>query len=205
MVVYLCIFPPSNPLRTGLFRWVGDIIRFSNEEGNIGGGEYGVYQGSGVTELFRTFCIQRDAYMNYTSDFQVSGISSTVQNQGHPLSGEAPYLFAQFSTGSLVGYDYSSNTPGHVNSANALQLALWALEDEPGAGVDTLSGQALTWYNFALGANASLKNEALSQVSVLNLVWATTDLRHVAGSDAQDVLIYNSVPEPSSLILLGED
>jgi len=46
-----------------------------------------------------------------------------------PVSIGTAWLFAQFSQGTLAGYDYTIG-PGREASAYALQLAIWNLEDE---------------------------------------------------------------------------
>lgn len=174
---------------------VGDTIRFYDREGTTGGGEFGVGYAPYGDEMFRTFCVQRDEYLDFSPQgFTVVGINKAVQLQDDPISAGTAYLFYQFSTRALVGYDYTTGSAEREASANALQYALWKLEGE---WTGSLTGQALTWYNDALGASS----DYLEKVNVLNIVYATTRGNYVAGTPAQDVLAL--VPEPGIMILLG--
>jgi len=46
-----------------------------------------------------------------------------------PLDTRTAYLYSQFITGVLAGYNYSPGA-GRVETANALQAAIWLIEDE---------------------------------------------------------------------------
>ena len=202
---------------------VGDTIRFLNREGTIGAGEFGVAMANTTDELFRTFCVQRTSRMDYVADgFIVNAISgATDAPDNDPLSPEAAYLYTQFRNGTLPNYDYSApvagvDRPGHISSANALQAAIWKLEDEVGYGLNgDFSAfnsepsaaerlQADAWILLATNANWT----DIGQVRVMNIVFATDRWTHGTefrpkGSLAQDVLMMEPVPEPGTLALFG--
>jgi len=176
---------------------VGEKIRFFDHEGNTGGGEFGVAKLPNVnTELFRTFCLQRDEYLDFNAaGFNVVGITKTVQLNGTALSNGAAYLFYKFAAGTLANYDYTANSAEHIKDANALQNAIWKFQGQPTVG--PLDPQTTLWYDEA----AAVTDDYLRYVSVLNLTWATTRGGFTAGTAAQDVLVL--VPEPLTLLLLG--
>ena len=47
-----------------------------------------------------------------------------------PISTATGWLFTQFSLGTLNGYAFGSTGQARVDSANALQMAFWYLENE---------------------------------------------------------------------------
>ena len=174
----------------------GDTIRFFDREGGPGG-EFGVaLLPDADTELFRTFCMQRDEVIDYSRfGFTVVEVSKVVEEQDDPLSRETAYLYYKFATHTLADYDYTPGSAEHIADAKALQNVIWRLESETYSFADP---EATVWYNDAI-ANAT--DADLEKVNVLNLVYATTRGIHLAGSPAQDVLIL--VPEPSIMLLLG--
>lgn len=178
---------------------VGDSIRFTNREGNTGGGEFGVAElPNANTELFRTFCLQVNEYLDFSPlGFKVVDISDRAQGYADdPLDARTAYLYTQFSKGTLSGYDYSPNTSGHAASADALQRAFWAIENETGPA----SGQALAWINEAALAISSGAWSGLGNVRVLSIAWIDRhDEGREPGTPGQDVLMM--VPEPASFMV----
>jgi hypothetical protein len=171
---------------------VGDTIRFFNGPGDPGG-EFGVdLLGDTSGELFRTFCIQTREHLDFNiAGFKVIGITDHTVAGNDVLDNETAWLYSKFLSGTLSGY-VSDET-----SANDLQYAIWTFEGEYGGALST---QAQGWYDAAdLAVDGGWSNNG--RVKVLNLAYATTRGTHLAGSDAQDVLIY--VPEPATLLLLG--
>jgi len=177
---------------------VGDYIRFFDREGSTGGGEFGVAElPNANTELFRTFCMQLDEDQDFDpAGFKVVDISDHVQGASgnDPLDWRTAYLYTQFSKGTLSSYDYTPGSAGHVASANALQTAIWAIENEPGIVV---AGQALAWINEAAAAISGGSWTGIGNVRVLSLEWTDGHNKHFGeGDPAQDVLMM--VPEPAS-------
>ncbi len=167
----------------------GNIIRLTNGPGSPGG-EFGVerWTGSAYTqELFRTFCVEYSEYIDFTHQFIVEKINTKAMLGGYPsgdpIDPKTAYLYTQFRNNTLSGYT------GDANSANALQRAIWFIEEELTPG-SVLTGQALIWYNAAVAANW----QDIGNVRVLNLTF-------LDGRNAQDQLVF--VPEPTTLYLLG--
>jgi hypothetical protein len=198
----------------------GDKIRFFDRPGTIGGGEYGVAKlPAKDVELFRTFCIERNESLDFTSaGFVVKDISSKTSS-GKKLAAGAAYLYWEFRHGTLAGYDTSTSTR-HTKSANALQAALWLLQKESGYNLDnwwsddtfqsldsSIKSKALAFKTLAQNAVANgLAKTAVKYVKVANIVW-TKRKDHKGktiykdGDPAQDVLIL--VPEPASIVFWG--
>lgn len=189
----LCAFPFTNVL--GYPVSVGQQIYFDRvgTAGSGSGGEFSVHNTSG-TKLFESFCVELDEYISLGSLYYIGSISNAAVQGGvyvppgssDPLDPKTAYLFAKFSAGTLASY--ANDNP----SANALQNAIWYIEEEipilPG-------GLATTFYNDAL-ANAG---NSLWGVRVLNMYAHYTPGVGYHGFK-QDMLV---VPEPTTLLLLG--
>jgi hypothetical protein len=174
---------------------VGDTIKLIDREGNTGGGEFGVdLMGDSSGELFRTFCIERTEYIDFTHEFLVAGISTAAvgSHAADALDPETAYLYSSFRSGSLSGFTYTAGTSAHTASANALQYALWYFEGE--RGLPTGNTLAMSWIADAQNAVDDGLWTGLGGVRVLNLT--TLD-----GRAAQDQLYL--VPEPTTLALFG--
>jgi hypothetical protein len=190
----------TTPSQAGIV--VGDYIRFFDHEGTTGGGEFGVaVLPDANTEVFRTFCMQLDEDQDFDpAGFKVVDISDRVQGNGpdDPLDARTAYLYTKFHNGTLSSYDYTPGSAGHVASANALQMAFWAIEGEIGS----VSGQALTWINEAAAAISGGSWSGIGNVRVLSLEWTDGHNKHLGEGDAaQDVLTI--VPEPASFAVWG--
>ena len=190
---------------------VGDQIRLYDGPGGNGGGEFN----ADVTPLgspdpsidFITFCLQRNEYFSFGNTMWVGGIGPATSN-GDPISFATAYLYTMFRNGTLGGYDFNGN---RAQSATALQLAFWYLEDE--AKYDgsqfrdvynnsILSGNTtLAWQFINAGNNSGWTS--IGNVRVLNLYGSRSCGNGVCSysGDKQDQLAL--VPEPGSLALLG--
>lgn len=181
---------------------VGEQIKFTLAYGNAGGGgAFHVYDTSNHL-LFDTFCIETNEYFNPGSLYYIGSITEkAILNasdaskgyqgppvNGDPLDSKTAYLFYKFSTGTLTGY-----TMGDAASANALQQAIWFIEQEISG---PLSGKALAFYNDAV-TNAGT---SLWGVSVLNMYGSYNSTTGQYSDPKQDML---TVPEPGILALLG--
>ena len=140
--------------------FVGHVTLF-NSYGTTGGGEFravetdfsfaprntgtsfegGIASGAG---LFETFCVEfnEEVYFNtpynaYLND-RTSSTSSAYDNGAHggnsdPLDARTAYLYTSFMNHTLAtGYDYS-NSGNRTADADALQRAIWHIEQEDDA------------------------------------------------------------------------
>lgn len=99
-----------------------------------------------------------------------------------PLDARTSYLYYHFAKGDLAGYTYGSAT-----SADALQAAIWYIEQEGGANNAFVA--------LAQAAITSGEWSGLGNVRALNLVNKDT------GANQQSLLTL--VPEPMTMILFG--
>ena len=170
---------------------VGSTIYLYNGPGTTNGGEFQLFLG-GVYQ-FNTFCVEVNEFFSFGQPLTVAGISNTAYwggngQTGDPLSYETAYLYTMFRNGSLTRLDGSSYSSNQIDSANALQAAIWYFEGEgPMPAVGTL---AYAWVIEALAAGWT----DIGNVRVLNLL-------NASGGRAQDQLVL--VPEPATLLLLG--
>lgn len=165
---------------------VGDRIRFTDKYGSTGGGEFGVHQKLSASpaggnaqsgELFRSFCIERNEFIDFsTYGFVVDSISKSAMNGGFaggnpdPISQQTAWLFYNFTKGTLAGYSYAGGA-AQIASANQLQNAIWFLEQEI-----SLSNAQQAANAFLVAANAASVAElqaAYARTFVLNIKWAT--------------------------------
>jgi hypothetical protein len=170
----------------------GDIIYLDRGPGSGPGGEFLLSTTPNANYLFSTFCIERTEYISYDNPFRVNSISEYAvlggyASPGDPLDAKTAYLYYHFRKGDLSSYVYGSN-----DSANELQEAIWAIEEEGIAA----TGQAATWITEAQNAINNKEWSGLGDVRVLNLVDPNDP-----NSRKQDQLTL--VPEPASLLLLG--
>lgn len=179
---------------------VGDVISLSDGPGNTNGGEFKVNLVSPLssTDIFRTFCLERNEYFTWNQHLTIKGINDYATAGGVSgggsedkdyLSDETRYLYYHFYKGDLSGYNYSDSIE-RVNSANALQEAIWMLEGEmtlvsTNYFIDYLNKSVVGSQGWTAG---------LDSVKVLNLFKPD-------GSKAQDQL--TMVPEPGALLSLG--
>ncbi len=191
---------------------VGDQIRFFDREGTIGGGEFGVAKRlpENSPELFRTFCVQRTESLDFSSKgFIVEGIRTETRAGNDALDSKTAYLYTKFREGTLAGYTYTPNSSNHIKSANALQAALWKIEQEPGYGLggnfsvfnalpNSVKNKANAFITAATSAISGGLWSGLGSVRIANIVWTYRHKQHKEGELAQDVLIL--VPEPASIV-----
>jgi hypothetical protein len=145
---------------------------------------------------FQTFCVEMDEYISLPGTYYSVVNTSAVQGgvggpEPDPLDPRTAWLYHEFANGDLAGYDYST-TAGRRTSAEALQNAIWYLEQE----IPSLpGGLATNFYNQATLCGWT----DLGDVRVLNLYG---DEGH--NQQAQDVLCQVSVvPVPGALLLVG--
>lgn len=144
------------------------------------------------TNSFQTFCVEYTEYISLggTYNFSISdrAILGGVGTGGDPISVGTAWLYYQFATGTLAGYDYGSD---RSKSAGLLQETIWWLEGEGNDPGDSNPFRNAVKAQFS---NPMADNNGQYPVAVLNLF--TT-----SGGLAQDQLVL--VPEPATVLLLG--
>ncbi len=186
----------------------GGTIRLDDSYGSGPGGEFRATVLNGGSGSFQTFCLEYNEYFSPGETLRVNGISSSAQNGGvnhgvggtptsDPLDSRTAFLYTKFRAGTLIGYDYGTSTSAEIAArtadANALQNAIWFLENE----ITSVSGQAATWVAQAQAAVDSGTWSGLGQVQVLNLYRGAN-----FGTRAQDQLYITPVPEPETYMML---
>ncbi|HEU4878214.1 MAG TPA: hypothetical protein VFT21_02125 [Gemmatimonadaceae bacterium] len=111
----------------------GDYVRFSDRPGSPGG-EFllTAYDTPGGPKIdqFITFCVQKSEYMDFNNVFAVKSLSTQTDDlpSGDLLDQRTAYLYSQFRSRTLSGYNYGLNGFGNATSANLLQNAIWWFE-----------------------------------------------------------------------------
>lgn len=142
----------------------------------------------------------------YTANVVVNNTSAVwggVGPTGDPISKATAWLFSQFASGSLSGYDYTVGS-GRATDAGNLQKAIWWLEQESSAysGIGDTEADATSADNEWL----DLAKSQLGYASYLDM--RTDDangaygvrvmnLYDLNGDRAQDMLM---VPEPTTIL-----
>jgi hypothetical protein len=192
---------------------VGESIKFQYAYGNADvGGAFGVYDNSTPAKfLFDTFCLETNEYINLGVYYHVGSISDVaIANFGNvlkgyqaayggdPLDSRTAYLFSKFAT-SALGFEHTAL------NANALQRAIWFIEQEYG-NTQLVGGKYVgDWSNPALylgGDSIGLKAQAFFEDAKLNAGGSLYGVQvlNVVDGNKQSMLV---VPEPGILILLG--
>ena len=182
---------------------VGDIISLSDGPGTTNGGEFKVnlVSPTSASDIFRTFCLEKNEYFSWNQQLTVDGISDYATGGGGGafvdadgiskdfLRDETKYLYYHFYVKDLTGYHY-----GDDQSANELQMAIWYLEEELGTYTDFTFNPAFNKFTQLAFNQVSAGNKiGIDKVKVLNLT--------KPGGNAQDQLTV--VPEPGALLSLG--
>lgn len=190
-----------------------NVTRYAAYEGGAGGGEFTVFNHGQPWEAkyspkalanylvpgasgFQTFCLEVSERFANRADVVLSdkAIEGGVGPAGDPLSVGAAWLYAQFATGSLPGYDYTG--VGRKASALALQKAIWYLEDEITAPAEGAGYVTLASLFFGSEANAKADNNWQYNVAVMNMY------DPFPSGLKQDMLVYLS-DGGLTLVLLG--
>ena len=154
---------------------------------NLGGG----------LEGFETFCVQ--STVEFYPGTSYSYVLTNQASTGPALTLGAAYLYDEFATGNLAGYDYTDTATRNID-AGELQVAIWAFQNQTspiGAGFPSTGNP---FYNLAISnlggtlAAASAPNNGTYDVDIMQLYDAN-------GAPAQAQLVYG-VPEPPTILLL---
>ena len=151
---------------------------------------------------FQTFCLEQNETLSFGNTYYFE-INDGAVNGGlggqdpsssgyDPLDAKTAWLYNQFASETLTGYDFTPATAADRKAdAGLLQNAIWALEDEI-----TMSELGTNeFYTLANGSGAT----GLGNTVVLNLYSLNGETR----INHQDVLASAPVPAPGALLLGG--
>jgi len=174
------------------------------------------YDLGGVTG-FETFCVQDQVYFYvgstydyfispYLIDPAVGDTNTPVGDFEVPLSVGTAWLYQQFATGQLAGYDFLNNDPSNtrITDAGELQNLIWGLDPHNGDSAPTASSP---FANLLIAKFGSLANAEVAEtpnqfgVNVLDLV--TYNGAGQINGIYQDQLIYTSPDAASTAAMLG--
>jgi len=163
----------------------------------------------GVSGGFQTFCLETGVYFNpgtpyyYSLGHTTQPLSGGGTGSNLPLSAGAAYLYYEFATGQLAGYDYV-NTSTRLADAGLLQAAIWYLQGgQIESGYPNLSTDP-----FLALANANANLTYLNAVDVLEL-WSNSN---DTGAVQNQLVLTGTRPTPNpprvpdggmTVILLG--
>jgi hypothetical protein len=202
---------------------VRDNNKYSGSPAGMGAGELGVKTFTGATSVsmgsgvgvsgnvFQTFCLESNEAISTNTTLNWSTVDSAAVSGGYSggnpdsLDARTAFLYHQFVTGSLTGYNYNQGN-GRVASATSLQLAIWQLEGEiqPGALTTAYSSntQAQTWVALANSAVASGSWSGIGNVRIINPVAANGDGQQSVLIETTTVVTPVPLP-PAALLGLG--
>jgi len=160
----------------------------------------GVTRNIGLTGTFQSFCLEGgtdiDGYpTTYNADLNTNAVGGGpgAPPAGDPVSVGTGWLYMQFATGTLAGYNWSGSS--RLDSAFALQKTIWWLEGETGLQPANIFTTAVL-NQFGSMAGAMANGGWNYGVYALNL-WTLN-----GRVDAQDFLVF--VPDGgATLMLLG--
>ena len=163
---------------------------------------------SGHGTGFQTFCLETGVTFNYGTTYYYT-LGQTTQptsgggsGSGLALTQGAAYLYYEFATGQLAGYNYANSGSGlsRLNDAALLQAAIWYLQGgQTHSGFVTPTTSNDPFYALAL-ANAN--SSYLNYVDVLQL-WSNSN---DTGAVQNQLVLTGTRPVPdggTTVVLLG--
>ncbi len=183
----------------------GDYVKLIdyNLADNAGIMTYAVSHNGGANTAFTydTFCIQDNVYIYPNTWYPVASVSNQVGLKDSPLpsgtgqlNGAVDYLFYRFKSGA---YDKIMTSDA---TENDFQRVLWSLQ---GSGSSYSYANGYLWDSDLDTYNNTLWMQQKSWgTKVINIASSMDGTGSFSGPDIQNQL-YNQVPEPSSLLLLG--
>jgi hypothetical protein len=90
----------------------------------------------GTGNTFQTFCVEEQEYVYPNTTFDVKLNADAVMGgtgSSDPISRGTAWLYHEFQSGTLTGYEYGNGGVGRHQSAQDLQNAIWYLEGEGGS------------------------------------------------------------------------
>jgi len=157
--------------------------------------------GTDARGRFETFCLEKNEVFQpgstYYFDINTAAINGGVSGGNpDPLSGQTAYLYKQFITGNLGGYNYGTGS-GRISSANALQNTIWYLENEITNRYDGLNSSERSLVDQFLADASAHAGSDIGNVRVMN-IFAQANGTGVA----QDQLVMvHAVPAPGAAML----
>ncbi|MGI6655986.1 MAG: PEP-CTERM sorting domain-containing protein [Desulfobulbus sp.] len=167
----------------------GDSVTFLDKKGTTTGGEFYIDTNGDQQYDYISFCAEKDEYITmgqtYTidsvTDYAVAGGNGAVDGKDY-LSAATKWVMANYILNQGIFYE-ETRTVGMIND---VQNIIWALEEE-------ISGYASQRYLDVL---------AQEDYSFEGSVWVL-NLNTAAGGLAQSQIIYEPVPEPTTMLLFG--
>lgn len=148
---------------------------------------------TGYPGSLQTFCVESGEYIYLNTTYDVT-LSQTSALTGTHLTKGAAYLYHEFQSGTLDGYNYGGTVAERKASAAALQNTIWFFM---GIG----STHDTNFYNMGMDNGGTAPTDGTEGVAIMNL-WVP-DTGHTHTIARQDQLVCVPVPEPGILILLG--
>ena len=187
--------------------------------GTTGGGEFLLETGQGwsFTPIsleydsgFESFCLELNEHIRFNTTYYIEitdvAIRGGVGGQEPPGSDQDPldektaYLYHQFITRYLDGYDYDDTGVGRRTTADALQYAIWLIEEEitsmPYYADSVRKSYANKFYNDAVDAVAAGRWTGIGNVHVMNVYGD-----EACTQNRQDQLV--TIPAPGAILLGG--
>lgn len=153
---------------------------------------------------FQTFCVEKSETISpynttYNAEISDKAMWGSQGSGGDTLSVGTGWLYSQFASGTLSGYDYVTDN-GRKNSARALQNAFWMLEEQTTTPVDYSNPFINTLLNTSgLGGWNAVQLDGANTYGVYAL-----NLTYLNGARAQDQLYYapKRVPDGGMTVAL---
>jgi hypothetical protein len=156
--------------------------------------------GYSVGSTFQSFCLEHNEYFHYNTNYYVVVNDEAIMGGAggpspDPLDPRTAWLYNEFVEQTLIGYVFD-DTSGRLASAEALQNAIWYLEEE----IDTLQSGSLA-EQFVQMANASdwYQNNYIGNVRILNLY----KYPNLCGHIQDQIVRIDVVPAPGAIALAG--